>query len=388
MICPCNKETIIKKVFGINFYIHKEDKERCKYLNASLELGDLVEKVYKVSLNNNDEEMLIFSFIHDKDMQYIIASQFQDIDNIEELKEMFNKYRCFLHDMENTMVKMYGESFLDNCVHLGIRGVNTNKSKYSSLDAKFKMINIKKERIKEALENSRKKLKDEISKKIRINTDALKVDETTLFKFYKNDGDKEGYFVDESGNIIKENEFNALFDMIENGQMDGEAFKHIIRNVSGMKIAKSEYDNNKLCEPNFLSERAESRYESSMTDTSYGILLELQRKYSMQKENLKNIISEPVSKVEGGKKKDQKDQEVVVTWATSDDPTWESSEIPIIDVINNLKNSMLNVGLNVKQEYEKPDYLDTKEKLNEMKKLQKEKTRKFVEALHKYNRRK
>jgi len=385
MICPCNKETIIKKVFGINFYIHKEDKERCKYLNASLELGDLVEKIYKISLNSNDEEMLMFSFIHDKDMQYIIASQFQDIDNIEELKEMFNKYRCFLHDMENTMVKMYGESFLDNCVHLGIRGVNTNKSKYSSLDAKFKMINIKKERIKEALENSRKKLKDEISKKIRINTDALKVDETTLFKFYKDDGDKEGYFVDESGNIIKENEFNALFDMIENGQMDGEAFKHIIRNVSGMKIAKSEYDQNKR---GLITEALIGCESLGTSVTTYNLLRELQKKYSMQKENLKNIISEPVSKVEGGKKKDQKDQEVEVTWATSDDTTWESNEIPIIDAINNLKNNMLNVGLNVKQEYEKPDYLDTKEKLNEMKKLQKEKTRKFVEALHKYNRRK
>ena len=361
MRCPCNKETIIKKVFGINFYIHEKDRERCEYLNSSLELGDLVEKVYKISLGNKDEEMLIFSFIHDKDMQYIIASQFQDIDNIKELKETFDKYRFFLHDIELTMVKLYGESFLDNCVYLGINGVKTDKSAYSSLNAKFKMINIKHEIAKEALKKTRENLKNEISKKIKINTNALKVDETTLFKFYKNDGDKEGHFVDESGNIIKESEFNALLDMIENGQMDGEPFKHIIRNVSGMKIAKNEYNINK----NGLTTEALIGYESLSIDKTYNILRELQRKYNMHHESVTEAI--PVSKVEGSKKKE-------ITWEISDDP--------MINAIKSLKDSMLNVGSN----FESHEQDNLNEKENE--KLRKENTRKFIEGLHKYNRRK
>jgi hypothetical protein len=157
--------------------------------------------------------------------------------------------------------------------------------------------------------------------------------------------------------------------MIENGQMDGEPFKHIIRNVSGMKIAKNEYNINKngLTTEALIGYEALIEYESLSTDKTYNILRELQRKYNMHHESVTEAI--PVSKVEGSKKKE-------ITWEISDDP--------MINAISNLKNSMLNVGSN----FESHEQDNLNEKLNEMKNLQKEKTRKFVEGLHKYNRRK
>lgn len=229
MICPCGEEINVKNVFGIKFYIHKKTKEECNYLNSYINIEELFGEMF---VNNNDDKIMKYMFLDFNNVQHSIMTEFVDIKNIDDLKAKFFEYKDFIYEMTGTMINCFGETFVDNCKFLKIKYNFLCNGGYGAND----MLNIKEEIGKIKLKEARENIKKKYGKKFDTN-----IDQTTIFVYEKGSNDN-GYFKDNQGNIIKENEFNALSQALDLDNMKGEAFKHLIRNIQGMRIAKDKYD--------------------------------------------------------------------------------------------------------------------------------------------------
>src|SRR4030042_4499894 len=120
IICPCNKEVLIKQKYGITTYIHLVDNSSCKFLNRYNQSFIISKKLSDISIsNNNIRQMFALKNNVNSILDFIIHKLSEN--DYNELENNFKEYQKIIESLQDELYKYFGSVLFKNLKHLNIK---------------------------------------------------------------------------------------------------------------------------------------------------------------------------------------------------------------------------------------------------------------------------